>query len=201
MRAIREAAAACETDCRVVAEECALPLGLPGSHQRQNAALALAALRALPHFEYTDEAVARGLAATRWPGRFDEVRPGVVMDGAHNPHAMRTLVACWRERFGSAKAHCIFAGSADKDLDTVLGLLAPIVCDWALPPVQSPRILPPAELLPKVRAAGATNISTPPTLAAALEHTPTPTLICGSFFLLGEAMALMRGSAYRQTIQ
>lgn len=201
LRAIHEAARECDVDYRIISEECSLPLGLVGSHQRQNAALALAALHALPHFLCSPEEEARGLAETRWPGRFEEIYPGVVMDGAHNPPAIRTLVHCWQERFGATQARCIFAGSADKDLDSVLHLLAPIVAEWVLPPVQSPRILPPAELRQKLQAAGATRISTPATLADALSPLTPPTLICGSFFLLGEAMALLRGSAYRKTEQ
>ena len=202
MRAIHEAAQGCDVDCRIISAECELPLGLPGRHQRRNAALALAALRALPHFLCSAEEEARGLAATRWPGRFEEIAPGVVLDGAHNPHAMRTLVDCWRARFGAQRARCIFAGSADKALDEVLGLLAPIVEEWVLPPVQSPRILPQAELRAKVQAAGGSRICTPSTLAEALADLPPGTLICGSFFLLGEVMAHLRHhSTYHPTVQ
>lgn len=201
LRAIHEAAQACDVDYRIISEECEQPLGLPGRHQRQNAALALAALRSLPHFLCSPEEEARGLAETRWPGRFEEIRPGVILDGAHNPHAMRTLVACWRERFGEQRARCIFAGSADKALDEVLALLSPIVEEWVLPPVQSPRILPQAELRAKVAATGAERISTPATLAEALQELAPRTLICGSFFLLGETLAHLRGKAYHTTAQ
>lgn len=203
MRAIAEAARACDVDYRIIAEECDSPLGLVGRHQRQNAALALAALRALPHFLCSAEEEARGLAEARWPGRFDEIAPGVIMDGAHNPHAMRVLVECWRQRFGDQRARCIFAGSADKALAEVVALLAPIVQEWVLPPVQSPRILPQGELAALVRsAAQAERISQPATLAEALADPAPGTLICGSFFLLGEAMALLRhSSSYVPTAQ
>lgn len=201
MRAIHEAAHACDVDYRVIAEECELPLGLAGAHQRQNAALALVALRALPHFLCSEEELAHGLATTCWPGRFEELMPGVILDGAHNPPAMHTLVSCWQQRFGSVRARCIFAGSADKDLDSVLELLAPIVEEWVLPPVSSPRILPQAELSAKVRATGASRMSTPASLAEAVADLREPTLICGSFFLLGEVMALLQHMPYRHTAQ
>lgn len=201
MRAIHEAAASCDVDLRIISRECEQPLGLIGRHQKQNAALALAALRALPHFLCSADEEAQGLAEARWPGRFDEIRPGVIMDGAHNPHAMRTLVECWRTRFGAAKAHCVFAGSADKDLDSVLSLLSPIVDEWILPPVQSPRILSQAALRDKIAATGAERISTPATLAEALTDLPPHSLICGSFFLLGEALAEMQHTDYRRTAQ
>lgn len=203
MRAIDAAARACDVDCRIIAEECHSPLGLYGKHQRQNAALALAALRALPHFLCSAEEEERGLAEVCWPGRFEEIAPGVIMDGAHNPHAIKVLVSCWWERFGhEQRAHCIFAGAADKDLTDVLSLLSPVVESWTLPPVQSPRILPQEQLCKLVReTTGAADIRTPATLGDALEHMPPHTLICGSFFLLGEAKALLRHAAYRTTRQ
>lgn len=201
MRAIQEAARRMDTYCRVITGECDQPLGLKGVHQRRNAALALAALRALPHFLCSAEEEARGLAGVRWPGRFEEVQPGVIMDGAHNPHAMHVLTRTWREAFGGQKARCIYAGSADKALDEVLELLSPIVGEWVLPPVQSPRILSPAEMAAKVQAASAAPVSTPATLAECLVDMPAGTLICGSFFLLGEAKSILRRADYRVTVQ
>ena len=203
VRAMHEAARRMDTDYRIITEECELPLGLHGAFQRRNAALALAALRALPHFLASEEEIARGLASTRWPGRFEEVAPGVIMDGAHNPPAIRVLVDTWVATYGSQKARCIYAGSADKALDEVLELLSPIVEEWVLPPVQSPRILPPAEMEQKVRAHSNAPISAPATMAEALASLPRHTLICGSFFLLGEAMAELTRtrSEYRKTEQ
>ncbi len=202
VRAIHEAAQRMDTDFRIITAECTAPLGLVGTHQRQNAALALAALHALPHFLCSAEEEARGLAQVRWPGRFEEVLPGVIMDGAHNPHAMQVLVRTWREQFGEQTACCIYAGSADKALDETLELLAPIVGSWILPPVQSPRILPPSDMAVKVRAVSSAPITLPDTLEAALHELPQPVLICGSFFLLGEAAACLRGrSDYRSTAQ
>lgn len=202
IRAIHEAAQRMDTDFRIIATECKLPLGLVGVHQRSNAALALAALHALPHFLCSAEEEARGLAQVRWPGRFEEVLPGVIMDGAHNPHAMHVLVRTWREQFGETKAHCIYAGSADKALDETLELLSPIVGEWILPPVQSPRILPPEEMAVKVRAVSQAAVCLPGSLTAALASLPERTLICGSFFLLGEALSLLQGRPdYRKTAQ
>ena len=202
IRAIHEAAQRMDADFRIITAECELPLGLAGAHQQRNAALALAALHALPHFLCSAEEEARGLAQVRWPGRFEEVLPGVILDGAHNPHAMHVLVRTWRERFGETKACCIYAGSADKALDETLELLAPIVGEWILPPVQSPRILPPEEMAVKVQAVSQAPVNLPENLKMALTALPERTLICGSFFLLGEALALLQGRAdYRRTAQ
>ena len=84
----------------------------------------------------------------------------------------------------------------------MLSLLSPIVSEWVLPPVQSPRILPPGEMACKVSAVSSAPVSTPSTLAEALAELPPHTLICGSFFLLGEAKAhLQQHPDYRKTEQ
>ncbi len=213
LRAIHESSERMDTAYRVVpAAECPeLPLGLHGSYQRANAALALAALRAaIPHFLCSEEELAKGLREVKWPGRFEEILPHCIMDGAHNPPAMRVLVSTWKERYGDRKARCIYAGSADKALDEVLALLSPIVGEWVLPPVNSPRILAATDMAAKVRAASVAPIAQPETLAEVMqelvehqgEEEACPVLICGSFFLLGEAKAcLLKDKHYRRTAQ
>lgn len=71
-------------------------LGLGGRFQAHNAALAVAAVEALgwPP-DRVEPAIAAGLAATRFPGRFEIVqeRPTVILDGAHNPQKLQALLA------------------------------------------------------------------------------------------------------------
>ena len=57
------------------------PIALAGSHQQWNAALAVTALHRLGLPLHTDS-VRHGLAHLAWPGRFEQIRPGVVLDGA-----------------------------------------------------------------------------------------------------------------------
>lgn len=207
VRAIHEAAQRMDIDYRIVTEECELPLGLRGAYQRRNAALALAALRALPHFLCSDAELERGLRDVRWPGRFEEVMPGVIMDGAHNPQAIRALVQTWQGTYGAEKACCIYAGSADKALTEVLSMLSPVVNRWILPPVQSPRILPSEQTAQMVSACSDAPVSLPVTLKDALDEAQTLSaagqrvLICGSFFLIGEAKALLAEASYRPGAQ
>jgi dihydrofolate synthase/folylpolyglutamate synthase len=73
-----------------------LRLGLTGTHQRENAAAALAALvlvrKRLP---WSAAALRRGLARARIRGRLERTasRPATYLDGAHNPSAARALAA------------------------------------------------------------------------------------------------------------
>lgn len=106
-----EAAAALEAAAHEVGTPCewvrepmeGIPLGLAGSHQRWNAALAVALVRA-GGFQFSDDIVIAGLKETVWPGRFQRLRGGrLILDGAHNLHSARQLVATWREEFGERR--------------------------------------------------------------------------------------------------
>ena len=68
------------------------PLGLVGPHQQRNAAVAQAALAALPPaFQVPAQAMAEAFSRTRVPGRLDR-RGRWLFDVAHNPDGMRALV-------------------------------------------------------------------------------------------------------------
>ncbi len=172
-------------------------LALDGSHQRLNAALAVAATRAL-FPDLADETVARGLASVEWPARFQRLG-NVVIDGAHNAHATRALVETWRAAFGeSEKATLIFGGVSTKDTGDVLRLLAPLAERWIFVKVASQRGLTVDDLentwktldigrqIPTDRAANA---------AEALEKAGAAglVLVTGSLYLAGEALAAIRG--------
>ncbi len=71
-------------------------LGLVGSHQRRNAAVAHGALAALPApYRPTRAQIGRGFARAFIPGRFDR-RGKWLFDVAHNPDGMDALVAAIR---------------------------------------------------------------------------------------------------------
>ena len=73
------------------------PLGLVGAHQRRNAAVALAALAALPDaLRPSEAATSAAFAYARIAGRFDR-RGKWIFDVAHNPDSMRALVGALGE--------------------------------------------------------------------------------------------------------
>jgi dihydrofolate synthase/folylpolyglutamate synthase len=179
--------------------------GLAGSHQRQNAALALAAVRAAG-FALTDAQVTRGLKEVSWPGRFQRAGDWI-LDGAHNPEAVQALTNTWRDRFGSQKAPVVFGAASDKDAAQMLRLLSPIVAEWRFTRFQSPRSLAPEQLVSLARAGGLPQapVSVAESVAQALAAPPAPApgLVAGSLFLVGEALSLMKGAsaAFRASVQ
>jgi dihydrofolate synthase/folylpolyglutamate synthase len=123
---IRARAAECEAPVEFAAASYdETPIALAGSHQKHNAALAIAALRT-GKIGIADSAVAQGLATVQWPARFQKWDERIVIDGAHNPGAARALSETWREVFGDQRATLILAVLSDKDLRGICEALAPI---------------------------------------------------------------------------
>ncbi len=178
--------------------------GLAGAHQRWNAALAVAAVRAAG-FVLDESAIVEALAATRWPGRFERLQPDLVLDGAHNEDGAAALAKTWRETFGQQRAALVFGAVREKALEAVLRRLAPLAARWHLTGFQSPRALPPEEIRERLRALSpAVDATCHASVAAALAAARAgrdPVLICGSLFLIGEARALLLRDRFERSAQ
>ena len=172
------------------------PVGLAGAHQRWNAAVAIAALRAAG-VEVGEEAIRSGLARVKWPGRFQRAGAALVVDGAHNPSATEVLVATWREVFGNVKARLVFGVLSDKDASALLHVLRAIADEIWLVPVAGARGASVDELRPAAEAAGFTVVhtSTIEEVLAGESSDRAPVLVTGSLFLAGEVLALLEGAA------
>ena len=121
------------------------PVALRGEYQKQNAAVAIAAVQAA-NFQVSEKAIVRGLAAIEWPARFQKWDERTIIDGAHNPGATRILAQTWREVFGDQKATLVLAVLSDKDLRGICEALAPIAASVLLPKIRSERAAAPEEL-------------------------------------------------------
>ena len=172
------------------------PVGLLGQHQKQNAAMAIAAIRAA-NIQLDEKAVARGLESIEWPARFQKWDERTIIDGAHNPSAARILARTWQEVFGDQKATLVLAILSDKDFRGVCQALAPIGGSVFLPKIRSERAAPPEELA-KLLSDIAPSLphSITPNVADALmlaRANPNPILITGSLHFAGEVLAHLRG--------
>ncbi len=170
--------------------------GLAGAHQRWNAALACAALRTAG-VRVDAHAEVQGLSSVVWPGRFQRVGEDLVIDGAHNPSAIETLVATWREVYGDVRASLVFGAVLDKDIEALLLALRSIADEVWLVPVNNLRGASPEELRPMAAAARFSTIHDGPVEAslAAARAGGRPVLVAGSLFLAGEVLALLEGAA------
>lgn len=103
--------------------------GLLGLHQIENAGMALALLDSYckeTGQELPDNAlVAQALEETSWPGRLEVIyrEPLMILDGAHNPHAIKALLATLQDRFADYHKEILFTCIKTKALEDMLGLL------------------------------------------------------------------------------
>jgi dihydrofolate synthase/folylpolyglutamate synthase len=192
-KVIRARAMECEAPLQFITESYdGSPVGLRGHHQKQNAAVAIATLRA-SKIALDSSTIARGLATVDWPARFQKWDERTIIDGAHNPGAARALAETWREVFGDQKATLILAVLCDKNLRGICEALAPIGDSFLLPKIRSERAAQP-EILAKVLAATTPPLpySIAPSVADAVEQArqrPNPILITGSLHFAGEVLA------------
>jgi dihydrofolate synthase/folylpolyglutamate synthase len=172
------------------------PIALHGEYQKQNAALAIAAIHAAD-IKVGEKAIVRGLAAVEWPARFQKWDERTIIDGAHNPGAAGALAQTWREVFGDQKATLLLAILSDKDLRAICEALAPIAGSVILPKIRSERAAAPAELA-KIFAIITPSLphSITSTIGDALmlaREKPDPILVTGSLHFAGEVLAHFRG--------
>jgi dihydrofolate synthase / folylpolyglutamate synthase len=110
-----------------------LRLGLTGRHQAANAAVALGIIEALDAAgiaRVDDDAIRRGFASARWPGRLETLDVDgvtVVLDGAHNPDGAAALVAAvsdLRPSLPQGRVTLLLGILADKEVAEMLATLA-----------------------------------------------------------------------------
>ena len=135
-------------------------LPLIGSYQPRNAALAITALRVLRQqgWNIPESAIRTGLEQVSWPGRFELLRhsPAFVLDGSHNAHGMRATVQSLKDRFPGQKFVFLVSIMADKDVDEMLALLAPLAERFVTVTAHNPRAMPAQTLAEHIRAYGCT---------------------------------------------
>ncbi len=168
---------------------------MPGTHQALNAGLAACAASLLGVGE---KDIKRGLEKIEIPGRLQLIpgRVSFLLDGGHNPAAARILSEHLKTRFSRYSIILVFGASADKDCRGIAKEIFPLADEIILTKSCNPRAADPAVLREKTcppagktQAAGGCEEA----IKFALGRSTDRTLICvtGSFFLVGEALAVI----------
>ncbi len=121
-----------------------LQLGLPGAFQWENAGTAVAALWQANETGLRIDAAAirQGLAAARWPGRFERIAVDgidIVLDGAHTPAAASALAAALAAAFPDRRARFVLGISKDKNAAALAAALAPVAASFIATRSSNPR--------------------------------------------------------------
>ncbi|HTE65081.1 MAG TPA: Mur ligase family protein, partial [Candidatus Binatia bacterium] len=185
-------------------------VGLLGGHQAANAAVALALLDALQDdgrrrgapLPLDEEAIRRGFASARWPGRLELLRGtpfgDVLLDGAHNPAGARALARALDE-LGVHRFPLVLGAMRGKRVTAILRALAPLRPLPVFTRVRDPGAIEPAALLRTWRrlATGGTQAGSPAEAlarAADLRAEPDqPLVVAGSLYLVGAIRGMLTG--------
>lgn len=165
-----------------------------GEHQAANVALAARAARVLG---CPAERVVEGISAARWPGRLEAIDHRgrrVLLDGAHNPEAARSLVEAWRA-LGVRRPALVLGLSREKDAQAVAAVLRQEAGLVVLTRSRlSPRARPPQEMRDLFQDA---VVEPDPVRALARAVRATPfggaVTVAGSLYLIGELRPYLRG--------
>ncbi|MFZ1947085.1 MAG: folylpolyglutamate synthase/dihydrofolate synthase family protein [bacterium] len=189
-----------------------LKVGLVGSHQIENAAVAVLVAEVLKErgLKVGDRAIEQGLARALWPGRLQVLRkrPLVICDGAHNVSGTRALGRALGQ-LGLGRTLTVFGVLRDKHYGRMLSALSGTSDRFIFTRPKWHRALP----VKYLREAGgelgldfrvASRVA--PALSLALaelgrmepagashrapqaRQPRPPLLVCGSLYLVGEAM-------------
>ena len=167
-----------------------LPLpALPGAHQADNAALAVAMLRHQDRVSVSPRAMAEGLRAARWPARLQRLSSGpltahagareVWLDGGHNPDAGLAIA----RHFAGQRLHLVIGMLANKEPSALVEPLATALASIHAVPVPGHECHGPHAFGPHAHHASDVE-----TALTALPDDGLPVLIAGSLYLAGEVL-------------
>lgn len=199
-----------------------LRCSMKGEYQIGNASLALAVIELLKEkgFALSQEDIRQGLAAVQWPGRLeyfcldrksrlpvDSIRDGhaicYLLDGAHNPAGVDSLVKTLQEECTFARLLVIWGAMVDKDLQKTLPPVAELADQILLTRPVGERSAEPEFLLKNVPAHIQPRCRLYPTVeeaiagAEALAKEDDLILIAGSLYLVGASRKILLGELVR----
>ncbi|WP_179295620.1 bifunctional folylpolyglutamate synthase/dihydrofolate synthase [Bacillus sp. FJAT-45350] len=128
-----------------------IELTMKGVHQIKNASLAIMAVSYLKEKQLinVDEAkLKEGLKKAQWRGRMETVNtePLVILDGAHNEGGTHALAQALEKHYPDKKIHVIFAATKEKDVESLLKPIYPLVEQVCFTSFQFPRAAKSSEM-------------------------------------------------------
>ena len=190
-----------------------LTLSLPGRHQLENAAVAVAILERWSHLvqHIPTEAIVTGLTTAEWPARIEWLRlPAfarrasfgeagsydLLIDAAHNPAGAEALASYLKDT-GGQKLPFVFAAMADKDLNKMIAPLAGVASAFFATTIPYARARGAEQLAEEIRRLVRVPVQAEPSpdeaVRRALSESPRA-VACGSIYMIGPLRARLMAS-------
>ena len=176
-------------------------IGLEGAHQKLNAAVAIKAIEKLDdRFPVSNDMILKGVKKARIVARFEKIPVGdktIVLDVAHNPEAVKTLVNTLSE--SPMETVAIFSALADKNIDDMIGLASDTIKHWFLVPLSAERAIQMEVLENKFSKSQVTTVclTMDNAIEKALELINIKRIVIfGSFYTIADAAKFLKESKY-----
>lgn len=105
---------------------------LLGAHQINNAATAIVATQSLAAIKINSTTLDQALRTTKLSARMEllQKEPEIILDVAHNPHAVEKLAIWLQENPIKGKTYALFSMLDDKDIGAVVATMNPYIDCW-----------------------------------------------------------------------
>ena len=172
-------------------------IGLEGDHQKMNAAVAIKVIKAISDkFPVSKEMIQSGIKQAQIVARFEKISVGnktVILDVAHNPAAVKTLIKTLSE--SAMETVAIFSALADKNIDDMIELASSNIKHWFLVPLSAERSIKMEALEDKFGDSQKTTVC--PSMASAIEQALAlkeiqRVVIFGSFYTVADASVILK---------
>ena len=172
-------------------------IGLEGAHQKLNAAVAVKAIENLRNkFPVTNNMIIQGVKKAKIKARFEKIKIGdkiVILDVAHNPAAVKSLVETLSEN--PVETVAIFSALVDKNIVDMIELASGSIKHWYLVPIKAERSIEPKALKEKFVNSGPTTVCL--NMRSAIEQSlklegVNRVVIFGSFYTIAAASKIIK---------
>lgn len=162
---------------------------MKGTHQGNNLALAITAF-----FEVASEldvsidqtAIRQAVQKASILGRFEEIMPFVILDGAHNPASAEKLIETIQCEYPNEQITFVVGILADKDVQQILGILEQVSDDFYFVDFANSRAMPAHQMVKLSHATSKTTLLDYASFIQAKSHRQQRTIVAGSLYLLTE---------------
>ncbi len=181
-----------ETPVTFISEGYPGEIGLEGDHQRLNAAVAIKAIESLVEkFPVSEQMITDGVKTATIKARFERKMIGdklIILDVAHNPAAVKTLVDTLSK--SPMQTVAIFSALIDKDIIEMVDLASSAIKHWYLVPLSSERAIESRALKNKFSSSNSTTIckDMKSAIQESLAHQDAERIVIfGSFYTIADA--------------
>ena len=185
------------TPVTLVKEKYQGAIGLEGAHQKLNAAVAIKVIETLSDlFPVSKEMIKTGIKQAQIVARFEKINVGnksVILDVAHNPAAVQTLVETLSD--SPMETVAIFSALADKNIDDMIELASSNIKHWFLVPLSAERSVQMEALENKFGGSQETTVCA--SMTSAIEQALAlkeiqRVVIFGSFYTVADASVILK---------